>query len=461
MRARQGSVYKDSVMALQWNAANSGWQRNMTVNYFEQLIDHSNAALGTFQQRWWGDLSAFTNQSEYAMLYINGEGEAHGSPDGYPAVYGRNISAAMFGLEHRYYGESMPAPLTNRSMLNYLTVENALADLEAFRLYLQATVLKKEVKWFICGGSYSGALSAWSKATYPASYLAAWSSSGVVNARFDYYAFDGHIVSVLPAVCEKAIRSVFDQFSAAYDDPTQRAAMMAIFGTPAYFTKEDMAWMLADGSAMAVQYGSKNYLCDSIVPLSKTNPFEQYATIIKALWGESFTSSCYYSTECLSNAQYSDQWAAAGYAWVYQCCSQLAYWQSGYPNSLRLDVITTDYYINQCRSAFGQNTFPDTYTFNAKFGGATPNATNVIALQGSDDPWQTAGVQAPLGPNYPEVLAQCNGCGHCGDLMSPLPTDPASLTAQREAIVNYLDLWLGRQQQQQVQLPKSKRNKFF
>jgi hypothetical protein len=442
-------------MQLQRDSATAGWSRNLTVNYIPQLINHENPSLGTFQQRWWVDYSAFSG-GEYAMLYINGEAEAHGSPDGYMSIYGRNISAVMFGLEHRFYGESMPAPLTNRSMLNYLTVENALADLDYFRNWLEVNVLHQSMKWFIVGGSYSGALSAWSKATYPSSYLASWSSSGVVNARFDFYAFDGHIVSVLPAVCEKAINSVFQQFSAAYDDVNQRAAMMAAFGTPAYFTKEDMAWMLADGSAMAVQYGSKNYLCDNIVPLSKTNPFEQYASIIKTLWGVNFTSSCYYSTECLSNQAYAAQWADAGYSWVYQCCSQLAYWQAGYPNSLRLDIITTDYYINQCRSAFGESTFPDTYAFNAKFGGAQPNATNVIALQGSDDPWQTAGVQQSLGPNYPEVLAQCNQCGHCGDLMNPMPSDPESLVAQREAIVFYMDKWLGINQ-----APQTMRNKFF
>ncbi len=40
------------------------------------------------------------------------------------------------------------------------------------------------------GGSYSGALSSWFKFTYPDSVVGAWSSSGVVNAIFDFYEFD-------------------------------------------------------------------------------------------------------------------------------------------------------------------------------------------------------------------------------------------------------------------------------
>ena len=439
-RARGGRVYREAVSALQ----GSGQYYNETVNTLDQLIDHTNPAKGTFVQRWWQDRSAYVG-GQYAMLYINGEGPVHRSPVGFMADYAHNISAAIFTMEHRYYGESLPAPLTDKATLQTLTVENALADLMYFVTYIEQNVLGKNMTWVVCGGSYSGALTAWMKETYPNKFAAAWSSSGVVNTRFDYYAFDGHIVSVLPPVCYKAIKQVFDTFSSMYDNPTTRQQVYDAFGTPSYFTKTDMAWMLADGSAMAVQYGSKDYLCDTIVPL---NPdplaaLSQYSNLIESLWGPDFAAGCYYSTACLSNSSFASQWGPAGYSWVYQCCSQVAYWQTGYPGSLRLREITTDYYVDQCRQAFNPTIFADTYAFNAAFGGATPNAVNVIALQGSDDPWQTAGVQSSLGPLYPEVTAQCNGCGHCGDLMTPLTTDPASLVAQRTTIVSYMNKWLG------------------
>ncbi len=439
-RARGGRAYREALASLQ----SSGQYANTTVNTLNQWIDHDDHAKGTFAQRWWQDRSSYNN-GPFAMLYINGEGPVSSSPIGFMADYAHNISAAIFTMEHRYYGESLPAPLTDKTTLQTLTVESALADLMHFVDYLEAEVLGRNMTWVVCGGSYSGALTAWLKETHPTRFAAAWSSSGVVNTRFDYYAFDGHIVSVLPPVCYKAVRQVFETFSAMYDNPDTRQIVLATFGTPSYFTKTDIAWMLADGSAMAVQYGHKNYLCDTIVPV---NPdplalLSSYSTIIENLWGPNFGSSCYYSTACLSNASYSDQWGPAGYSWVYQCCSQVAYWQTGYPGSLRLREITTDYYINQCRQAFQPNTFPDTYGFNARFGGATPNAVNVIALQGSDDPWLTAGVQASLGPLYPEVTAQCNGCGHCGDLHVPLTTDPPSLVAQRIAIVSHINKWLG------------------
>ncbi|RNF22911.1 putative serine carboxypeptidase S28 [Trypanosoma conorhini] len=448
-RARGGEVYREALRRNgQRPAAAEGAQpqprdpREPPTNYYEQRVDHADAAAGTFRQRWWVERSFWDRDAGPAVLYVNGEGPASPSPGGFVRRFGFFVGAIIFSLEHRYYGESLPAPLTNRSMLKHLTVENALADLRAFKRYAEEAVVGKKLKWLVVGGSYAGALSAWARATYPEDFHAAWSSSGVVNAIFDYSAFDGHLLDVLPSACAATVRAVFDAFSEAYDDPQRRGPMMQTFGTPGYFTKADMAWMLADGSAMAVQYGFKDMLCAWMEPVQGRELFKRYADLIRLLWGDDFTRACYYSSECLSNAAYSDQWNSS-YAWAYQCCSQLAYWQVGYPGSLRLREITTSYFIDQCRAAFGEEVFPDTYAFNAVHGGAHPTATRVVATQGSDDPWLPAGVTHTLSAEYPEVTAQCNGCGHCGDLGSFDESEPPSLTAQRLLVANYLSAWLG------------------
>ncbi|ESL11974.1 serine carboxypeptidase S28 [Trypanosoma rangeli SC58] len=442
-RARGGEVYREALRRLGGAHQQRHDAHVSLTNYYEQRVDHTDAAAGTFRQRWWVDRSFWDSDSGPAVLYVNGEGPASSSPRGFLEQYCSTIGAIIISLEHRYYGESLPAPLTNRSMLKYLTVENALADLQAFKRYAEKTVVGKKVKWLIVGGSYAGALSAWARATYPEDFDAAWSSSGVVNAIFDYNAFDGHLLDVLPGACAAAIRTVFDAFSEAYDDPKRRGPMMQTFGTPSYFTKADMAWMLADGSALAVQYGLKDKLCAWMQPVQRQDPFKQYADLIRLLWGADFTKMCYYSTECLSNASYSYLWDS-DYTWAYQCCSQLAFWQTSYPGSLRLEDITTSYFIHQCRAAFGEVIFPDTYAFNAVHGGAHPTATRVVATQGSDDPWLPAGVTHTQSAEYPEVTAQCNGCGHCGDLGSFSRDEPPSLTAQRRVLVKYLNAWLGK-----------------
>ena len=122
----------------------------------------------------------------------------------------------------------------------------------------------------------------------------------------------------------------------------------------------------------------------------------------------------------------------------------MAYWQIAYPGSLRSSNITADYYTAQCQSAYGPTTFPDTVTFNKQYGGATPRVGKhrVFATQGSDDPWQPAGVQTTLSDTYLESTATCDGCSHCNDLRGPLPTDSAATTNQRAAVMSQMVSWV-------------------
>lgn len=81
---------------------------------------------------------------------------------------------------------------------------------------------------------------------HPELVSAAWSSSGVVNAVYNYTDFDAQLaVSVGPS-CAAGIRAVTAAFEAAWDDDAKRASMIALFRSSPEFTKGDFAWMLAD-----------------------------------------------------------------------------------------------------------------------------------------------------------------------------------------------------------------------
>ena len=111
-----------------------------------------------------------------------------------------------------------------------------------------------------------------------------------------------------------------------------------------------------------------------------TEPLKALSNWTHEHYGPEFGSSCYYSTECLSNPQYAASWPNVR-SWVWQCCSELAYWQVGYPGSIRSQLLTEDYFNSQCKSAFGVGP-ASTAAFNAKFGAANPNITRVVAMQG-------------------------------------------------------------------------------
>ena len=176
--------------------------------------------------------------------------------------------------------------------------------------------------------------------------------------------------------------------------------------------------------------------------LPLTDPLAQFAAFTKAHYGPSFGSSCYYSTVCLSSPSMSSQWIAADWQWVRQCCTEVAYWQVAYAGSQRSQWITLDYYNGQCQKAFGFDPSLSNPAFNEKYGGFSPPSNNTLALGGSDDPWLRASVQGSLRPGYPEFTAQCDGCGHCGDLRGPSESEDPAITAQHLVIDTYMASWL-------------------
>lgn len=317
-----------------------------------------------------------------------------------------------------------------------------MEDLAAFATYIRGSAENCKAVGVV-GGSYAGALSAWFREKHPELADFSWSSSGVVNAIFSFTAFDAQIVTDLPADCLSALQSITAYAEAAWD--SNRNQLLDMFQTPTYFTKQDFMWMIADSGAMGPQYGYKDLMCSYVTPLpsNTTAALEAFAKWTIDHYGSGVAGACYYSTYCLSSPTDSAmvaQWPNQR-EWVFQTCNQLAYWQVAYPGSIRSQILTTDYYVNQCKTAFGASIFPNTTDFNARYGGATPNATKVVALNGSDDPWQQAAVKGSISPDYVMYMATCDGCGHCGDLRSPNPSSPPSIKAQQDAIREYISLW--------------------
>jgi len=70
----------------------------------------------------------------------------------------------------------------------YLTIEQALADLETFinTISNDNKQFLLNTKWVVFGGSYSGSLAAWLRMKYPQLVHAAVSSSSPLMAKIDY-----------------------------------------------------------------------------------------------------------------------------------------------------------------------------------------------------------------------------------------------------------------------------------
>jgi len=447
-RHRGGRVYKDAVEAEAKHHQRLGFSPNASANWFAQLIDHENPSLGTFQDKFYYD-TTFWDGTGPCMFYMNGEGPLNSAVGGYMADIAKNLSACTLSIEHRYYGESLPGPLTNKALLSkVLTVDQAMQDIWALIAHFETNIVKKKLTWFLIGGSYSGGMTVWMNEKYPGFFKASWAASGVVYATFAYTDYDGHVKRVTSRDCGDTIQATMRIAAAWYDDASKRSELYSIMQLPKYFTKTDILWAMADASASGVQYSQKTQMCNLILPADledERGTLTKYANMVFNLWGTTFMSSCYYSSVCLANASMSDQWGPAGYSWVFECCNEMAWWQTGYPGSLRNENITVAYFMDQCRSAFYNHTEPDTWAFNARHHGRSPVTKGyIVATQGSDDPWSTTGLAVSQGPTFPVNIAQCTNCGHCGSMMSPHPSDPAELVAQRELVMSSLSVWMAR-----------------
>ena len=95
-------------------------------------------------------------------------------------------------IEHRYWGESSPYTNLTTENLQLLTLKNAIGDLTYFAKTVDLPFDKNkssnapQAPWVLSGGSYSGALSAWTESTSPGTFWAYHSSSAPVQAIYNY-----------------------------------------------------------------------------------------------------------------------------------------------------------------------------------------------------------------------------------------------------------------------------------
>jgi len=402
---------------------------------------------------------------------IGGEGTLQGPPKGFVAELGSDHNALLVALEHRFYGESFPNhDMSTEALSQYLTVDQALADLAAFSDYLQSEKFPEfPLRFFTIGGSYPGALASWYRIAYPDKTLGSLSSSGVVNAILDFPQFDMYVAKAIGEPCAGRLRNVTRAFEDALRVPAAACVTKGLFGCDCDMWDADFFYMLADAAAMVDQYGRKDELCSFLEKMeeegreegreepSEPSDFELvwgFANFTNSYYGKLFGSSCFYDSRCagdVSRATLNER------SWRWQKCSELAYFQvapegeggregGGEGGSLRSGKVTLEYHLEQCRRIFGEGLGePRVEEINARFGGARPKATKVFYSDFSDDPWQAASMleeEREGGREQPFELAVYDGAGHCSDLHASTEGDHPNLVKLRERFRTYLTQWL-------------------
>lgn len=124
-------------------------------------------------------------------------------------------------------------------------------------------------EWIVIGGSYPGALSAWFKSQYPSHALGAWSSSGVINAVYDFHEFDHSLYTSMSKSGEECPAQVIKQYTwieeqfAAGQNVQEICDIFSI--DKASLNEKDFFWFLSDIYTTAVQYGNRTGLCSLLM----------------------------------------------------------------------------------------------------------------------------------------------------------------------------------------------------
>ena len=435
-RARGGSAFAAHQLKV-GGASTAAQTWTAQVDNFDTAANST-----TFQQRFYVDDQYYKGGDAPIFYEIGGEGTLNGPPGGFIATLAKEHGALLVALEHRFYGESIPNDSSATANLKYLSVEQALADLNGFTTYFTE---KKNLKgkWFVFGGSYPGALSSWYRNQYPDASVGSLSSSGVVNPILDFYQFDEAVSSALGNECGARLKKISKAFESSVE--TDFPAALKQMNCENDMSEVDYLYMLADSWSMADQYGSKSKLCSAIMSVPEDSSVDQltqvFADFSKVLWGEGFCSQGFYNTAALADPA---RWDVNARSWRWQTCYQVAWFNTApVRGSIRSQRVNLDYHLDQCEKIFGYRMMPAIEPLIKKYGGDMPNPVhNVFYSDFGDDPWRMASVQYPPAVDQPYAIAQCDDCGHCADFHAPAPTDPSQLTAVRNEFSLFVNKWL-------------------
>ncbi|KAJ5730002.1 Peptidase S28 [Penicillium malachiteum] len=461
-------------------ATGSSSKDSIQASTFEQLLDHSDPSLGTFSQRYWWNSEWWAGEGSPVVLFTPGEVAAD-EYTGYldnetiTGLYAQEINGAVILLEHRYWGESSPYDVLNTENLRYLTLENAVQDLVYFAKNVDlefdtdSSSNAQNAPWVLSGGSYSGALTAWTESVSPGTFWAYHASSAPVEAIYDYWQYFKPIQEGMAKNCSADVSRVVDYVDEIANSGTkeEQQTLKELFGLGDLEHFDDFAAALENGpwlwqeNAFYTGYSEFFEFCDYVENVdagASVVPGADGVGLKKALQGYAkWFTTVYFPGSCASYGYWSDENSTACYdtynasspiftdmsvdneidrQWQWLLCNEpFFYWQDGAPSDVQTIVsrsVDAEYWQRQCPLYFPT---VNGYTYASAKGKTAADVnswtkgwdltdtTRLTWTNGQYDPWRESGVSSdyrPGGPLASRASAPVNiipGGFHCSDLL--------------------------------------------
>ncbi|PPQ68264.1 hypothetical protein CVT26_006180 [Gymnopilus dilepis] len=458
-----------------------------TTYYFDQLIDHNNPSLGTFQQRFWHTYE-FYEQGMCGPIILMTPGEVNAN--GYTGyLTNRTINGQIaqqqngstIVLEHRFYGLSNPYPNLNVSSLRLHTIQQAIDDLVYFAQNVNLpmpggdSVTPDKAPWVLVGGSYSGALTSWTMVNKPGVFVAGYASSAVVEAILDFWQYFEPVRLFMPKNCSADVEAVIAHVDKTFSgkDATAIQALKENWGLGDMTHLDDVAGALRNNlwdwqSLQPTSGPGATFFdfCDALeVKDGKVAPASGWG-LDHALqaWGNFWKSG--YLTQvcgkqdaetCLGTYNASQSfWTDtsvdnANRSWMWIVCNEVGYLQEGAPvtsPTLVTRLVQPPYDLRQCQqmfsAAFPTPPVPNTARTNAVYKGWNVRIDNLFFANGQRDPWRYATVSS-ADVNVPSTKEQPIHVGdgfHCSDLSTASAAIDPTIQSVQQAALSSMKTWL-------------------
>ncbi|XP_076999675.1 thymus-specific serine protease isoform X1 [Tamandua tetradactyla] len=442
--------------------------------WLQQPLDPFNASdRRSFLQRYWVNDQHWAGQDGPVFLHLGGEGSLWpGSVmRGHPAALAPVLGALVVGLEHRFYGLSIPIGGLDMAQLRFLSSRHALADVASARLALARLFnVSSSSPWICFGGSYAGALAAWARLKFPHLIFASVASSAPVRAVLDFSEYNDVVSSSLMNTAIGGSRECRTAASAAFAEVERRlrsgkaaqTQLRAELGACGPLDRiEDQAELL--GTLQALVGGAVQYDGQAGAPLS----VRQLCGLLLAGWSNRSRSAHYgglrraaqivmrsLGQRCLSFSRAetvaqlrNTEPPVSGVGdrqWFYQTCTEFGFYVTcedpGCPFS-QLPALPSQ--LDLCEQVFGLSASSIVRAVdqtNSYYGGQILEATQVLFVNGDMDPWHVLSVTRTLGPSESALLIPT--ASHCLDMAPERPSDSPSLRLARQKIFQQLQTWL-------------------
>ncbi|XP_069178530.1 putative serine protease K12H4.7 [Procambarus clarkii] len=442
--------------------------------WFTQTLDHFNPTnTQTWQQRYYANES-FYKPGGPVFLMIGGEGPANSAwmQEGAWITYAEDVNAYLLYLEHRFYGKSHPTEDVSVENLEYLSSEQALADLAVFTVSMQESLDLKENKWIAFGGSYPGSLAAWYRLKYPHLVHGAVATSAPILAQVNFLEYLEVVRDSLATygeVCNSEIKEAHRQLHTLLQDNTGWNSITEEFRlcTPLDGTNEldvaNLFSLLTENVEGVVQYNKDNRafegakdtnitidtVCGMMTDQAIGDPIARYAAV-NAMMLDVYEEECLDHTyDSMINELRATSWennTSGGRTWTYQTCTEFGFYQSS--DSLNQpfgNEFPIEFFTKQCEDIFGPgftSSLIDSgvQRTNTVYGGYNLKVTRVVFPNGSIDPWHALGVTSDLSTDATAIFI--NGTAHCANMYPASPSDPPQLIEAREQIFQLINKWL-------------------